>query len=197
MTDAQTISVYDREANAYAARFDAGETDRHVGVFMSALPKAAQVLDLGCGPGRAAAAMQAAGHRVLGIDASAEMVQLAKAAGVDARCMTFDDMPRLHGPFDGVWANFSLLHAPRAALPDHLAAIAGLMRKDGLFHMGMKTGTGSQRDGIGRKYTYYDADELAQLLKDAGFAELARSTGAETGLDGTRADWVIILSRYA
>lgn len=195
MIDKETIAVYDRAAEDYAARFEDDGNDRYLSAFMAELPEAAKVLDIGCGPGRAAALMQGAGHTVLGIDASTEMVRLAKKSGVNAACMPFDDLATLTGPFDGIWANFSLLHAPRDKMPDHLNTIAALLVAGGIFHIGMKTGTGSHRDGIGRQYTYYDTEELALLLADAGFSELARSTGSGIGLDGTRASWVIMLNR--
>jgi len=195
MIDKETIAVYDRAAEDYAARFEDDGNDRYLSAFMAELPEAAKVLDIGCGPGRAAALMQGAGHTVLGIDASREMVRLAKKAGVNASCMPFDDMSTLAGPYDGVWANFALLHAPRNKMPDHLKSIAALLSAGGIFHIGMKTGTGSRRDSIGRQYSYYGEDELAQLITDAGFSELARSTGSGVGLDGIQASWVVLLSR--
>ena len=118
MTDPETIAVYDAQAEAYRDRFSGG-AGASVDAFLAVLPDAARILDLGCGPGGASVAMQNAGHSVLAIDASQGMVDAARGQGVNARLGTFDDIPGL-GPFDGVWANFSLLHAPRARLPGHL-----------------------------------------------------------------------------
>lgn len=51
-------------------------------------------LDVGCGPGRLAAALAVRGHRVLGIDVEPAAVRLALAAGAPAlRCSVFHAVP--------------------------------------------------------------------------------------------------------
>jgi len=97
--------------------------------------------------------------------------------------------------YHGIWANFSLLHAKRSDLPGHLDAITTALKPNGLFHIGMKTGTGAKRDGIDRFYTYYEEEELVRYLKEAGLDVFQRSTGAEKGLAGTLDPWVIMLAR--
>lgn len=192
MADDQTIAVYDAQAETYQKRFSGG-SDPAVAAFIAAMPGGAQVLDLGCGPGGASAKMQDAGLIVTAIDASQGMVDSARAQGVPAKLGTFEDIPGL-GPFDGVWANFSLLHAPREKLPGYLRAIAHELVPGGIFHIGMKTGEGTKRDSIGRLYTYVGAEALAEMLSDAGFSITSRTNGRTEGLDGTLADWVIYLS---
>src|SRR5574341_346975 len=65
------------------------------------LPAGSRILDAGCGPGLVAEAFLAAGHGVLGVDLSEEMVARARA-----RCARFGDRARferqsLHDPIDG------------------------------------------------------------------------------------------------
>lgn len=190
--DAETLSVYDRKAAEYRDLTARNEIDPDLARFLKALPAGSDVLDLGCGPGAAAAHMAAAGHRVTATDASPEMVKLAGAhPGVTARLATFDDIDEV-AAYDAIWANFSLLHAPRAEMPRHLAALRRALRPGGLFHIGMKTGQGEARDALGRRYTYYTEDELSDLLRAAGFTPTASRRGKDTGLDGTVAPWVTI-----
>jgi SAM-dependent methyltransferase len=71
-----------------------------------------RVLEVGCGGGALAAALQAAGHRVAAIDADAEAVARARARGVDAQLAEF---PKLGGgatdaSFDAVLFTHSLHH---------------------------------------------------------------------------------------
>ncbi|QYX58262.1 class I SAM-dependent methyltransferase [Roseovarius sp. SCSIO 43702] len=193
--DRETVAVYDARAADYAQRFSTGAQDTALAAFIAALPEGATVLDLGCGPGRAAAAMADAGLCVTATDASAEMVRLAGAhPGVTARQASFDDIDG-QDLYDGIWANFSLLHAPRADLPRHLSALRRALKPGGLFHIGMKTGTGEARDAIGRLYTYVTEPELTSLLRDAGLVPFTSRSGVETGLDGTPAPWITITSR--
>ena len=73
--------------------------------------------------------------------------------------------------------------------------IAKALKEDGVFHIGLKTGKGERRDGIGRFYSYYETDELRQLLANAGFSIISERTGEDPGLDGTVAPWVVMLCR--
>lgn len=194
--DARTLAVYDTQAADYARMISAAAApglDR----FIAAMPPGGHVLDLGAGPGNAARAMQDAGLRVDATDASAAMVEAARAQGVSARQATFEEIAAQGAPdtYDGIWANFSLLHAPRAAFPGHLAALNRAMRPGGLLHIGMKLGEGERRDALGRFYTYYDEEALVQHLTTAGFTPVARFHGKGRGLDGTVAPWIWVQAR--
>ena len=193
VTDKQTLDVYNEKAAEYAEKFCQGvKSDRHLDAFMNRLPEGGVVLDLGCGPGRSSAVMAHAGFSVLGTDASEEMVKLAAAQeGVAARVATFDELEG-EAIFDGVYANFSLLHAAREDLPRYLGAIAKALKPGGVFHIGMKTGAGMKRDQIGRRYTFVSEDELSTLLSDAGLTPVYTQTGEEIGLAGTLDPWVVM-----
>lgn len=190
--DPRTIAVYDAKAGDYADRFTSAKPDRHLSAFIAALPAGARVLDLGCGPGTASAFLRAAGHDPDPVDASPTMVKMANERHhINARLATFDDIDVV-AAYDGVWANFSLLHAPRAEFPRHLAALHCALKSGGLFHLGMKTGTGEARDGLDRLYSYYSVAELHGMLANAGFTVTSTSEGRERGLAGTDDPFVII-----
>ncbi|WP_138934609.1 class I SAM-dependent DNA methyltransferase [Roseovarius arcticus] len=191
-SDAETLAVYSAKARDYADLTVDLEGDKHLAAFIQAVPTGARVLDLGCGPGRAAGQMAAKGLAVDATDAVAEMVAMAGARpGVTAWQATFDDISG-DAIYDGIWANFSLLHAPRGDMPRHLAALRRALKPGGLFHIGVKTGTGEARDSIGRLYTFYSEDELRSLLSAAGLAPHASWTGRDIGLSGEASDWVVV-----
>ena len=80
------MAVYARKAADYAAMADRERNERPLAAFIKSLPAQARVLDLGCGPGRAAARMAQAGLQVDAWDASPEMAALAREKfGLDAR----------------------------------------------------------------------------------------------------------------
>jgi trans-aconitate methyltransferase len=86
-------------------------------------PRAGErILDLGCGDGALTERLVARGARVVGVDASPEMLEAARARGLDARLMdatalTFD------GEFDAVFSN-AVLHW----IHDQDAVLAGVFR---------------------------------------------------------------------
>ena len=193
MSDSETIRVYDDRAAEYAEINARDSTaDQTLRAFIDACPPNGRVLDLGCGPGASAAEMARAGLVVAACDASAEMVALAaRHAGVNAFQAVFTDISGTD-LYDGIWASFSLLHAPRADFPDHLAALHRALKPGGAFFIGMKLGTGQARDSIARLYTYYTVQELNKYLTAAGFLDLSSVLGSSVGLDGKMADYVAI-----
>lgn len=193
MSDPETIRIYDQKADEYAQMTDdANATDSQLIRFVSACSPGGRLLDLGCGPGTAAALMAAAGFEVDATDASAAMVEMAnKHQGVTAWQATFDDIADAQ-LYDGIWANFSLLHAPRADMPRHLSALHRALKSGGQLHIGLKTGTGEARDRLGRLYTYYTQPELEGLLSTAGFTITSHRLGRGAGLDGSLSDWITV-----
>jgi len=195
VSDTETIRIYDARATDYAEMTDdQNRSDTKLGEFIALCPPGGRVLDLGCGPGTSAAVMADAGLIVEAIDASSEMVALsAQHPGVPARQGTFDDITG-QGIYDGIWASFSLLHAPRADFPRHLAALHRALKPGGVFYIGMKLGAGAARDRIGRHYTYYTDQELEDHMTKAGFTIDDKTFGSGTGLDGSPSDFVAVIA---
>ncbi|SLN21910.1 biotin biosynthesis protein BioC [Falsiruegeria litorea R37] len=187
MSDKQTLDVYAEAAQQYAdgyARAKDADQKSDLRGFLELIPEGGYVLDLGCGPGHWAARFKAEGLQVDATDASPAMVALAKSDfGVDARVESFDQMAAV-GIYDGIWANFSLLHAPREDFPTHLARIHRALKPGGAFHIGMKLGSDQGRDSLGRFYSYFSEDELREHLKTAGFTVTRSKRGNGEGLAG-------------
>ena len=193
--DSDTIAVYDARVKDYAMMTADLTEAPELEAFAKALPRGARVLDLGCGPGRHAGWLAARGFKVEAVDASSEMVALAaNQAGVTARQAAFSDI----GPparFHGIWANFSLLHMPRAALPEQLSRLRAAGLDGHLLHLGMKCGTGEGPDRLGRFYAYWQPGELVALLEAAGYRTLWQREGVAKGLAGGTDPYVLIRAR--
>lgn len=190
--DAETMRVYAEQAERYAQAFDSERKDPWLEAFIAAMPEGAHVLELGCGPGRIAGVMQSAGLRVDAVDAAPEMVALAaRLHGVAARVARFDQIDGV-ALYHGIWANFSLLHAPKAQMPDHLARLHTALLPGGRVHLGLKAGEGEARDALGRFYAFYEETELRDLLAAAGFTVRQVDHGASAGLAGTVDPWMIV-----
>ena len=133
--DSSSTSAFDGKARGYDAEFTATALgsllrvrvwDRLSAVFAGR----ERLLELGCGTGEDAVWLASAGHRVVAIDASAEMIGIARRKALAAGCaerIEFHCLPmeRLHelpreGLFDGVFSNFGAVNC--------VADIAGLSR---------------------------------------------------------------------
>lgn len=65
--------------------------------------------------------------------------------------------------FDGIWACASLLHVPRAGLPDVLDRLAGALVPGGVLFASFKYGDG-EREHAGRLFTSYDEAAFGALV---------------------------------
>lgn len=194
MTDKETITVYDNQAEAYA-KLVANEADKTLLKFIEILKPNNFVLDLGCGPANASATMREHGLKADPVDASAEMVRMANETyDIAARQASFADISSTD-TYDAIWASFSLLHADRADLPAILATLHKALKSGGYFHLTMKLGEGEARDKFGRFYTYYSQEELSNHLANAGFTIDSIETGEVMGMAGKVEPWIMLLTQ--
>jgi SAM-dependent methyltransferase len=161
-------------------------------------PRAGErILDLGCGDGALTAVLVQAGADVLGLDASAELLEAAGARGLsvlkgDAECLAFD------GEFDAVFSN-AVLHWVK----DHASMLRGVHRalKPGGRFVGEFGGHGNmaavctalsaaaRRRGIELVFPWVfpTVDEFARALSAHGFVSrsvelIARPTPLPSGM---------------
>lgn len=189
--DRDTMNAYQTQADAYLRVADKAADDPDLVRFIAALPPGAQVLDLGAGPGRDSIRLRDAGFDVTALEPAAAFADMIEHAGIPVRRESFSDLTD-RAAFDGIWASYSLLHAPREDLPGHLTAIHRALRRGGLFTVSVKVGEGAMRDKFGRFYTYYKADELRDAVEAAGFATAHVNEGEIEGLAGDTSPFVVI-----
>jgi SAM-dependent methyltransferase len=196
MADRQTIAFYDRDAESYAqSAIDHGER-ASLAAFEAALPRGADVLDLGCGGGHESAWLIARGHRVVSQDASAGLAAEAyRRFGLSIVVAEFVQLEN-DCTFDGVWSAAALHHARVEDLPDIVARVARALRPGGLLSATMKCGE-DRRDSLGRFYCAMSAGAARALFAGPAWrdVEIRESVGA--GHDGVETPWLIISARKA
>ncbi|MGV8997634.1 MAG: class I SAM-dependent methyltransferase [Parvibaculaceae bacterium] len=193
--DSATLRFYAETAETYSAS-GSGGTNRHLKSFLEKLKPGARILELGCGGGRDAEAMIAAGFIVDPTDGTAEIARTAETRlKRPVRVMRFDELDA-DNIYDAVWASASLLHVPREALPNILALIFKALKPDGLHFASYKSGDGEGRDGHGR---YFNFPTRADLI---GFYSQSAAWKIETveermggNYDGERVPWIAVTAR--
>ena len=160
-----------------------------------------RVLDLGCGDGVLTEKLAATGAQALGVDTSQEMLEAAKARGLEVRLVDGQALPFLD-EFSAVFTN-AALHW----MPDQRAVAEGVfraLRPGGRYvgecggHMNIAAIRTALRSTLERHgfspdaaggQTYLPADEFRRLHEEAGFIRvepliLARPTPLPTGIRG-------------
>jgi len=163
------------------------------------------ILDLGCGDGVLTARIAAAGANVIGLDSSPEMVEAARARGIDAFVADAEamDLERF-GQFDAVFSNAALhwMLDPDAVATGILRALKGGGRFVG--EMGGEGNLAILRQGlrdelVARGYAmpaqdpawYAGVEEFTRLYLIAGFEGIrAQLIPRPTPLPGGVRDWV-------
>lgn len=199
MSTDDTVRAYDLDAEAYAANGavvpDSVRAD--VEAFVAMLGAGARVLEIGSGGGRDARLMEELGLRVRRTDITPGFVSLLRQQGSEADLLDplVDDPASPEGPYDGVWANASLLHVRRADLPPVLARLAAVTRPGGVLRISLKEGDGEGWSTHGsisnpRHFTYWRADALLAVVHDAGWGEVQ----VRSWIEGSRGETWLELS---
>jgi SAM-dependent methyltransferase len=172
----ETLAHYDARAES----FWEGTRDHDVSQNYAALLDAIEgsppfaILDLGCGPGRDLRYFRSLGHAPVGLDGSLRFVEMARAwSGCDVLHQDFLRLDLPPARFDGVFANASLFHVPRPALPGVLRALAATLRPRGVLFSSNPRGP-DQESVRGGRYGYHvELPTWRSYLTAAGFAEIA------------------------
>jgi len=192
--DNLTIDIYNKNATQYANLNIDKVSLKAYRDFSNALPTSGFVLDYGCGPGYFAKKFLADGFKVDAFDASEKMIEIAsREAQINWSVTDFKSF-RATTQYDGIWANFSLLHAPKREINSLVQTIFNSLKPRGSFSLGLKLGTGERRDKMGRKYSYFEEKEIRSILSKEGFVYSSHHLGKAIGLDGENANFIIILS---
>ncbi len=193
MSDERTIKAYtDRIAEYLRIPLPAEQLEARQ-AFVDAVGDGGYVLDLGSGPGSDSTFLMRQGLKVRALDATPAFVEHARSNGVDAHLGTFDDVSEV-AEYDGVYASFCLLHAPRADFPRHLSAIHRALKPGGKLFLGMKLGTGEHRDDLDRYYTYYSEAQIENALSTAGFTIDRTVKGVGKGLAGSYDGFILVFA---
>jgi SAM-dependent methyltransferase len=164
--------------------------------FADALPKHADVLELGCGSGHDAAALIELGLNVEATDGCPEIAKVAeKRLGRPVRVMRFDQLGAVER-YHGVWASATLLHVLREDLAEVLTRVHRAIKPGGMLFASFKTGRAEGRDKFGRYFNYPSEDELTGFLEEAGsWSSIEMIKGSGVGYDQVMTDWLLVLAQ--
>ncbi len=179
--------VYARPADELRARM--------TGVLEWIGPAPRDVLDLGVGTGRELHHLLDAGHRVTGVDVSAEMLALCNQRSRKIPCVRADfwhALPFADASFDAVIALFgSLAHAPDAGAHARLASEAArVLRPGGTFYAEVPTASWAashptfEDESSGARIAITAPSEAAWRDALHAFDVTTRDDGAELTLAG-------------
>jgi len=148
------------------------------------------ILDFGCGPGRDLAALRALGHQPIGLEGTVRFAAMAREhSGCEVWEQDFLALQLPAGRFDGIFANASLFHVPRQALPRVLGELHAALRPEGVLFTSNPRGNNEEGWNGGRYGVYHDLEGWRGFLAAARFSELEHYY-RPTGLPREQQPWL-------
>ena len=149
-----------------------------------------KILDIGCGAGRDSVVFTQNGSDYTGIDASPEMLAIAKerAPSGTYKQMDFYHLEFPDSNFDGFWAAASFLHVPKVDVVSVLAEAKRILKPGGIGFISLKEKDDleegmitQERFGgiISRYFAFYTKDEFKKYITDSGFELVGDTTYRE------------------
>lgn len=165
--------------------------------FVNRLPKNAVVLDVGCGSGRDSLSFLEKGFHVVAIDNSTELARHASDKinhpVLVADILNISQMDWTN-KFDGVWAMASLLHLKKEDLPLALDNCIGALKDGGVFFASFKVGNHTGFDDKGRFFSFYQQEELKELLENTGLFDKIEFKLNEDNLQRADVSWISVFA---
>ncbi|MDR7167848.1 SAM-dependent methyltransferase [Nocardia kruczakiae] len=142
------------------------------------------VADLGCGPGRITGHLDALGLNTFGLDASAEMIRMAREVHPNLRFehRSMEQLDVADGGLGAIVAWYSIIHMAPEQLPDLFAEFARALAADGYLMLAFQAADdGADRQPYDHKVApvvRWSPEGLAEMLRPHGFVPVVRMVRA-------------------
>ena len=179
--DARVVAAYDAVAPAYAERFGEELITKPFDVWLLehiADLNDGPIMDLGCGPGQIAAFLADTGAEVHGLDASAGMVEQARAAypDLDFSVGRFHQLlrPRDAAAWGTILAWYCFVHLAPSELAPTLRSVSATLRPGGTLALALHTGAEVLHvdaflgTAVDLDYVLHPRDQVLAAVADAG-----------------------------
>lgn len=148
-------------------------------MFSSFLKSGNLVLDVGCGGGLKSRYLINAGLKVIGLDFSEKMIEIARREIPEGKFFVMDikDIEKIKENFDGIFIQAVLLHIPKKEIKSVLQKIIKKLNKNGYIYIAVKE---KKENGLEeeiktekdygyeyqRFFSYFTIDELKNCLNN-------------------------------
>ncbi len=176
-------------------------TDRFVALF----PSGARVLDAGCGGGTKSKYLAEKGLRVVGMDFSEKLVEIAKREVPEASFLVCDlgEVDELQDQFDGIFMQAVLLHIPKKDAATIIKKVVTRLNDGGYLYIAVKEIRSGQAEEetktensygypYERFFSYFTQDEVVDYVREADL-EIVHTEVKLTG----NTNWIQVIGRKA
>lgn len=189
-----TLEYYEKNAQSFIDNTFDVEVSEMMNGFIKLLPLNGSILDVGCGSGRDTLAFLNKGFKVTAFDASPVLAKLSsEKINYPIIVRTIEEMD-WNDQFDGVWAMASLLHLKKEDLIGGIKNCVKALKiqNAGIFFATFKIGQEESYDDKGRFFSYYQQEELHELLQKTNYFDKIMFTQSEDKLGRNQLQWLTV-----
>ncbi len=169
----QTLSHYEQHADRFWEGTKDHDVSQNIEALLRHLDESADILDLGCGPGRDLRDFVQRGHRPVGVEGALPFVQMARSySGCEVWHQNFLALDLPPARFDGIFANAVLFHVPSQSLADVLDKLRQTLRPDGVLFCSNPRGPDIEQQNGARFGCYLTLQTWREFVENAGFSLL-------------------------
>lgn len=170
--------------------------------FLSLCKPAPSILDVGCGQGWKSKYLIKKGIKLLGIDFSEKMIEIARreAPGERFLVINIEDLDNLKESFDGIYAQAVLLHFHKKEIPEILDILKRRLNPGGYLYVAVKELAPGGREEeevpvpLDKKYrrffSFFTLEEMEDCFKNAGFEVSYKKV-----VPGEGVNWIQIIGK--
>ena len=161
----KTIEYYNKNVELFVSSTKDVEFNKMQNMLLKYLKKGDYILDLGCGSGRDSKAFLEKGFKVVSVDGSEKLCNIASSyIGQEVIFTTFQNF-KSDIKFNGIWACASLLHLPYKDLKEVIKNLRNNLKEEGYFYLSFKYGE-FEGERNGRYFTNMTEKKFRNLIKD-------------------------------
>jgi SAM-dependent methyltransferase len=177
----ETIKYYNNHAESISKRYEVADVSVVQKLLLEVFPENSYLLDIGCGSGRDASFMMENGYKIVGIDASYNMIQEAKKLHPKLEDLLQvvnipDNLDFKDNSFEGVYSIATLMHLDKNKIDLSITKIYNCLKNDGKFLFSvpiLRTDLNQDNyDEKGRYFTIMDQSEWLDICYSKGFKKI-------------------------
>jgi 2-polyprenyl-3-methyl-5-hydroxy-6-metoxy-1,4-benzoquinol methylase len=188
-----TIAYYNDNHENYFKRTINIDMQSSYRDFLQLLPNGGHILDAGCGVGRDSEFFLNAGYKITALDASIEMVRLAKKRVPNVLHQEFAQMT-FNEVFEGIWTCASLLHITIDDLPNIFARFISALKPKGIWYISFKYGE-EQTIENGRLFSRFTINTFNEFIQQFSELSVLQVWKSQSKMLNVETDWIQALVR--
>jgi len=177
----KTLKYYNNHSESISKQYESADVSAIQKLLLEVFSKDSNLLEIGCGSGRDASFMLENGYKILGIDASKNMIKEAKKLhpkledSLQAAIIP-DNLDIRDNSFDGVYSIATLMHLEKNKIDFSIAKIYSCLKNNGKFLFSVplrrKDLNLENYDEKGRYFTIMNQNEWLDICYSKGFEKI-------------------------